>query len=118
MFEDAKEGDKVWDSRWGLGVVVENRGEGIYPLTVSFGDNRFTYAYDGRVFTGHQSPALFWKEQQFDLSKPEPRFYWVLGTGTKSMISLNHMKRTEAEAEEERARRGFEWKVPIEMTRE
>ena len=58
-FEDAKVGDKVWDSRKGWGVVNELRYSSDYPILVDFADDCESYTLDGYYYKDDVNPSLF-----------------------------------------------------------
>lgn len=63
-----KVGDKVWDSRVGWSGVKRICVNDKYPIETEYA----TYKENGFRFSKDTYPSLFWKEQNFDLSKPLP----------------------------------------------
>lgn len=119
MFDDAKVGDKVWSSLYGWGTVVrKDLTLEEYPLQVRFDNEVRSYTLGGYMMTNHRSPSLFWKEQKFDLSQPEPKSFWIVGSSHTRYAIYNSVKRTPTEMEQIMKDYGFTWKIEIPGTRE
>lgn len=72
--EDAKVGDKVWDTRKGWGVVDEMRYSNEYPILVNFGHDYESYTLEGYYFEDDVNPSLFWDEIVIEAPpKPLPK---------------------------------------------
>lgn len=71
-FENAKVGDRVWDSGFGWGAVNGRQDNAPYPLAVWFNDGRCL----GYLFNGHSKwntfRTLFWDEVKFE-APPRPK---------------------------------------------
>lgn len=63
-----KEGDKVWDNRFGWTTVKNIRPDRKYKISTGY----YSYMQDGKAIEQNEFPSLFWKEQKFDLTKPIP----------------------------------------------
>lgn len=98
--EDAKVGDKVWDTRKGWGVVAEMRYSNEYPILVNFGHNYESYTLDGYYFEGDVNPSLFWDEIVIEAPpKPLPDLpvdakvlVWLDGDGLKLKRHFSHFE--------------------------
>ncbi|MFA5453578.1 MAG: hypothetical protein WC248_08405 [Candidatus Methanomethylophilaceae archaeon] len=80
MFRDAKVGDRVWDLRYGWGVVIDT-SDG--DLNASFMNNKIDrgYYFDGRHLSCDVTPTLFWDEIKI-IPPPRPnrkvkKTFWV-----------------------------------------
>jgi len=65
VFRNAKVSDKVWSSRLGLGVVLNVKFNGLYPLFIEFENTSACYTEEGLRFTYDKYPELYWKEPKF-----------------------------------------------------
>ena len=84
--EDAKVGDKVWDTRKGWGVVDETRYSNEYPILVNFGHDFESYTLEGYYFEDDVNPSLFWDEIVIEAPpKPLPK----LAVDTKVLVWNN-----------------------------
>ena len=98
--EDAKVGDKVWDTRKGWGVVDEMRYSNEYPILVNFGHDYETYTLDGYYFEDDVNPSLFWDEIAIEAPpKPLPDlqvdtkvYVWSNADGLKLKRHFSHFK--------------------------
>ena len=68
--EPIKVGDKVWGIIEGWTEVIKLNTKIIYSIQVASLEE---YNEDGKYKSKDESPSLFWKEQKFDLSKPETK---------------------------------------------
>lgn len=98
--EDAKVGDKVWDTRKGWGVVDEIRYSNEYPILVNFGYDCESYTLDGYYFEDDVSPSLFWDEIVIEAPpKPLPDLpvdakvlVWLDGSRDKYRRHFSHFE--------------------------
>lgn len=92
MNEIFKEGDRVWCCVWGWGEITDIFGinDSECPIVVNFNGRTESYTLKGQIYTTSQR-TLFFKEQQFDESRPEPEYeigawYWADIIGDKLPI--------------------------------
>ena len=98
--EDAKVGNKVWDSRKGWGVVNELRYSSDYPILVDFADDYESYTLDGYYYKDDVNPSLFWDEIVIEAPpKPLPDlpvdtkvYVWSNADGLKLKRHFSHFK--------------------------
>lgn len=83
VFKDAKVGDKVWSSLYGIGTLIsiDTDKQQNYPLNVSFSTkNRDNYTLEGHRIVGSEYPELYWKEpaEKYKVTeKPSPEVDWT-----------------------------------------
>lgn len=77
-----KAGERVWHIMFGWGVLQESSNIA-YPLSFrsDSGIISGTYTTDGKYHPTNINPSIFYKEQIFDMSKPEPEigtwgYFW------------------------------------------
>jgi len=68
-----KAGERVWHIWFGWGVLEESSND-VYPLSFrsDTGVLSGTFNNDGKEHISNINPTIFYKEQTFDTSKPEP----------------------------------------------
>jgi hypothetical protein len=92
MFENAQIGDRVWDIRYGWGIIQYVGRSSQYPISVVF-DFKYTnnreltecYTYTGCFSTISERPTLFWNEFEIPpeaFIKPQPK----LAKNTKVLV--------------------------------